>query len=425
VLTSTGDFRYLKKAKRRDEFYCVFNPKTAISTQNEISFVEGIERNIDIQPILNDDGVEQQSYLKLLSRYGSSSTIYLSLEDYYNGTDIPTDSPEGIVAYELGIGHETISKFLFFDPSKSTYTLPGIVDGQSYRVDIDYALFDNISKLNGEETLKEEQNPYIIYNGQKYYNNQIIKGSYSSFYEVKYPNYVRLFKITEDQPLVEDLIAKESDLDESIQEEIIEPLDKTAIFHQTINESINQALGSSLSWIPRAEEAFWMSSDAAKDLWEIESVDSGVTKQFVYDDRQITFTRCTLKKTNLRTKIFSNSFVTYSALQERSRTNLQGLGAVADDMILLGAEMNGDQQLKITDKLRAANNVEDYIIPSKQIFLGDIKKTSLFPPQEDKTQITNTEFELKITVDKIKNLPSVSFDDFSKSQIIKILNDEA
>jgi hypothetical protein len=28
-------------------------------------------------------------------------------------------------------------------------------------------------------------------------------------------------------------------------------------------------------------------------------------------------------------------------------------------------------------------------------------------------------------VDKIKSLPSVSFDDFSKSQIIKILNDEA
>ena len=425
VLTSTGAFRYLKKAKRRDEFYCVFNPKTAISTQNEISFIKGIERNIDIQPILNDDGVEQQSYLKLLSRYGASSTIYLSLEDYYNGTDIPTDSPEGIVAYEVGIGHETISKFLFFDPSKSTYTLPGIVDGESYRVDIDYALFDNISKLDGEETLKEEQNPYIIYNGEKYYNNQIIKGSSSSFYEVKYPNYVRLFKITEDQPLVEDLVAKESDLDESIQEEIIEPLDKTAIFHQTINESINQVLGSSLSWIPRAEEAFWMSSDAAKDLWEIESVHSGATEQFVYDDRQVTFTRCTLKKTNLRTKIFSNSFVMYSALQERSRTNLQGLGAVADDMILLGAEMNREQQLKITKNLRIENDVEDYVIPSKQIFLGDIKKTSLFPPQEDQTQIINTEFELKITVDKIKSLPSASFDDFSKSQIIKILNDEA
>jgi hypothetical protein len=115
----------------------------------------------------------------------------------------------------------------------------------------------------------------------------------------------------------------------------------------------------------------------------------------------------------------------YSALQERSRTNLQGLGAVADDMILLGAEMNREQQLKITKNLRVENDVEDYIIPSKQIFLGDIKKASLFPPQEDQTQITNTEFELKITVDKIKSLPSVSFDDFSKSQIIKILNDEA
>ena len=425
ILNSSGASRYIKKAKRRDDFYCVFNPKTAISTQNEISFVNAIERNLDVQPILNDNGVEQQSYIKLLSRYGSSTTIYLSLTDYYNGLDVPTDSQEGIVAYEVGIGHETISKFLFFDPSKSTYTLPGIVDGETYRVDIDYALFDNISNLNGQDTLKEDQNPYVIYNGEKYYNNEIIKGSYMSFYEVKYPNYVRVFKVTEDQPLVEDSVAKESDLDESIQEEIVEPLDKTAIFYQTINESITEALGSSLSWIPRAEEAFWMTSDVGKDVWEIESVQSGYTKQFIYDDRQVTFTRCTLKKTNLRSKIFSNSFVTYSALQERSKTNLQGLGVPADDMIVLGSQLNPEQQKIITNNLRAENNIEDYIIPSKQIFLGDIKKSSLFPSQKEKTQIVNTEFEINVSVDKIKNFPAVSFEDFSKSQIIKILNDKA
>lgn len=425
ILNSSGDARYIKKAKSRDDFYCVFNPKTAISTQNEISFVNAIERNVDVQPILNDNGIKQQSYIKLLSRYGSSYTIYLSLTDYYNGVDIPTDSQEGIVAYEVGIGHETISKFLFFDPSKSTYTLPGIIDGESYRVDIDYALFDNISNLDGQGTEKEDQSPYVIYNGKKYYNNEIIKGSYMSFYEVKYPNYVRVFKITEDQPLVEALVAKESDLDESIQEEIVEPLDKAAIFYQTINESITEALGSSLSWIPRAEEAFWMTSDAGKDIWEIQSVESGSTKQFIYDDRQVTFTKCILKKTNLRSKIFSNSFVTYSALQERSKTFLQGLGQPADDMIVLGSQLNPEQQKIITDKLRAQEDVEDYIIPNKQIFIGDVKKSTLFPSQEEKTKIVNTEFEINVSVDKLKNFPAASFEDFSKSQIIKILNDKA
>jgi hypothetical protein len=180
-----------------------------------------------------------------------------------------------------------------------------------------------------------------------------------------------------------------------------------------------------LSWIPRAEEAFWMTSDVGKDVWEIESVQSGYTKQFIYDDRQVTFTRCTLKKTNLRSKIFSNSFVTYSALQERSKTNLQGLGVPADDMIVLGSQLNPEQQKIITNNLRAENNIEDYIIPSKQIFLGDIKKSSLFPSQKEKTQIVNTEFEINVSVDKIKNFPAVSFEDFSKSQIIKILNDKA
>jgi len=76
--------RYLKKAKARDEFYCIFNPNTAISTQREITLNLGIIRNEELLPILDDNQVEQKSYVKLLSKDGTSTTINLALRNYYN-----------------------------------------------------------------------------------------------------------------------------------------------------------------------------------------------------------------------------------------------------------------------------------------------------------------------------------------------------
>ena len=423
VINSAGEIRYLKKAKRRDEFYCVFNPKTAISTQNEIAFTYKLPRNEDVLPILNSDNTEQQSYIKLLSKNGPSSVIYLSIKDYYNGIDIPTNSPEGVVAYEVGLGHETISKFLFFDPSKSTYTLPGIVNGQTYRVDIDYGLFENLSNLKGENGKTTLEEPYVIYNGKIYRHNQKFQGSDSSFYEIKYPNYVKVFKVTEDQPADENLVAKENeDIDPSIQEQVVVPIDKNAIFYQTINESINESFGSMLSWIPNNEEAFWMTSNFDKDFWQIESVDSGSTKQFSYDDRQVTFTKCTLKKTDLRSLIASTKFEFYSALQERNITRLGNQNTPADDLISLGDELNSDQKNLISQSLRRQDASVDYIIPNKEIYLGFINKNSLFPSDATSSQVSRTDFELNISIDKLKTLPSIKFEDFSKSKIIKILN---
>ena len=424
VVSVSGETRYLKKAKRRDEFYCVFNPKTAIATQYEIAFTKKIPRNEDVQPINNRFGSQQQSYIKFLSKYGSSFITYLSIKDYYNGIDVPTDFAEGIVAYEGGLGHETICKFLFFDPSKSTYTLPGIVDGEKYRVDIDYGLFKNISNLAGLDSRQIEEDPYVIYNGKKYKHNEIIEGSYVSFYELKYPNYIRLFKVTEDVGPTTDLVPKEnSEIDELVQTEVVEPINKDNIFYQIINESMNEYFGSSLCWIPKEEEAFWMNSDVTKNIWQISSVEAGSTKQFTYDDRQVTFTKCTLKKTDLRSTIVSTNYVFYSALQDKSVANLNN--NPPDSFILLGNQIIEPAQIQnITKGLRAEDGLDNYIVPKKEIFLGTFDKTSIFPDIKEDSKLANTDFEIRVSVDKLKNLPNITFTDFSKSQIIQVLNNQ-
>ena len=424
VVSVSGETRYLKKAKRRDEFYCVFNPKTAIATQYEIAFTKKIPRNEDVQPINNRFGSQQQSYIKFLSKYGSSFITYLSIKDYYNGIDVPTDFAEGIVAYEGGLGHETICKFLFFDPSKSTYTLPGIVDGEKYRVDIDYGLFKNISNLAGLDSRQIEEDPYVIYNGKKYKHNEIIEGSYVSFYELKYPNYIRLFKVTEDVGPTTDLVPKEnSEIDELVQTEVVEPINKDNIFYQIINESMNEYFGSSLCWIPKEEEAFWMNSDVTKNIWQISSVEAGSTKQFTYDDRQVTFTKCTLKKTDLRSTIVSTNYVFYSALQDKSVANLNN--NPPDSFILLGNQIIEPAQIQnITKGLRAEDGLDNYIVPKKEIFLGTFDKTSIFPDIKEDSKLANTDFEIRVSVDKLKNLPNITFTDLSKSQIIQVLNNQ-
>ena len=108
----------------------------------------------------------------MLAKDGSSTIVYLNLIDYYNGKGIPTDSPQNILAYEVGIGHETFYKFLFFNPSNSSYTLPGIVEGETYEVEVDEGLIrdlQNLPDIYGEfnQVLLDAG---IIYNGKEYKN---------------------------------------------------------------------------------------------------------------------------------------------------------------------------------------------------------------------------------------------------------------
>jgi hypothetical protein len=96
-----------------------------------------------------------------------------------------------------------------------------------------------------------------------------------------------------------------------------------------------------------------------------------------------------------------------------------------DEFILLGEQITEKEQIDIITKgLRAQDNLDNYIVPKKEIFLGTFERTSIFPPTEENSKLADTEFEIRISIDKLNSLPNITFTDFSKSQVIQILNDK-
>ena len=76
---------------------------------------------------------------------------------------------------------------------------------------------------------------------------------------------------------------------------------------------------------------------------------------------------------------------------------------------------------------RAAND-KDTLFPEKEIQIRGFTVDSLFPVEGAKdNQITSSiveksELNVNITISKINNMPDISFEDFSKSSIIQIIN---
>ena len=421
--TNSVEFRYLKKAKSRDEFYCIFNPKTVISTQREIALVEKIIRNDDLFPILDDNLVEQKSYVKLLSKDGTSSKIGLFLRDYFNGKDIPTDSPSNVVGYEVGIGHETIYKFLFFDPSESTYTLPGIQSGLQYEVSINRSFFDNINIKDSVNSFTNQvEQPYVKYKGKKYYDGEIIFGDNVSTYEIKYTNFVTLHKIvTEiDRPFnkAENKVVKE-DVESSLA--VGEPVEADAqkLFNAKIREEYNRLATSIISWLPQNQAAFWLDSNYSDDVWTIDSVDTNNNFTIALSGKTITFTKCGIKKTGLKTPIFAYNYPLFSALNSvRKMTDNRNLTIALDG----GLKPTQIQRIKLL--LGQEQFKDDTLFPIKEMEIGGFYIDNFF--NDDKTklplEIQESELLVNIKISKIKNMPDVKFDDFSKSSIIKLIN---
>jgi len=416
--------RYLKKAKSRDEFYCIFNPKTVISTQREITLSEKIIRNDDLFPILDDNLIEQKSYVKLLSKDGSSSKIGLFLRDYFNGRDIPTDSPSDVVGYEVGIGHETIYKFLFFDPSESTYTLPGIQSGIEYEVVINQSFFDNINIADSERSFtRETEQPYVKYKGKKYFNGEIILGDNVSTYEIKYPNFVTLYKIvkeidrTFDDPEPK---GEEGGVDSSVTVKEQVEAGSQELFNAKIREEYERLANSIISWLPQNQSAFWLNSNYSDDSWTIESINNNVNPFTITSgDKTITFKSYKIKKTGLKTPLFSYNYSLFSALDPiRKMTNN------ADLTIALDGALKPEQIKKIKFFLGQEQLLDNTLFPNKVMRLGGFYIDSFF--NDDKKalpeEINNSGLLVNIKISKIKNMPDVKFDDFSKSSVIKIIN---
>jgi hypothetical protein len=423
ILESGQDRRYLKKAKSRDEFYCIFNPNTAISTQREITLDLGIIRNEDLIPIVDDNQVEQKSYVKLLSKDGSSSKINLALRNYYNGKDIPTDSASDVVGYEVGIGHETIYRFLFFDPSVSTYTLPGIQNGVKYQVSISKGFFDNINIVTDTAFTNTKETPYVKYDGKIFINDgDTFIGGDVSVYEIKYPNFVRVYKLVEDidKPFPDaENKGEEDGIDPAItQEEDVEAVELD-LFKAAILDQYRSASKSIVSWIPEGQSAFWLNSNYSDDWWVIDRVDSTQTLTIAVagTDKTITFKRCEIKKTGLKTSLFKYDYSYYSALQSvRQMPDNRQL------TIGLDGALDAEKQLPNIQKwLGQEQDANDTLLPKTEMEIGGLYVEDLFSAENSEI-IKNSDFSMNVTISKIKNMPDISFQDFSKSSVIKIIN---
>lgn len=424
VLESGKNIRYLKKAKSKDEFYCVLNPNTAISTQREITLNLGIIRNEELLPILDDNQIEQKSYVKLLSKNGSSNTVNLALRNYYNGKDIPTDS-SNVVGYEVGIGHETLYRFLFFDPSESTYTLPGIQNGIKYKVSISKSFFDNINIPTDTSFTNIEEKPFLRYKGKDYNDGDTFYGEDVTTYELKYPNFIRLYKIEEDidRPFDNpETKGEENGIDPSVTEEENVEASQLSLFNAQIKTEYTTKTNTIIAWLPKDKSAFWLDSDYSSDWWTIDKVDGAntITISLEGTDKTITFTKCEIKKTDLRTSIFKYNYSFYSALKP-----VKGMQDNRQLTIGLEDDLNPTQIQRIKNLLGQQQNADDVLLPKSEMEIGGLYVNSLFPEDTTDTSyesIRNSEIAVDIKISKITSAPDIKFEDFSKSSVISIIN---
>ena len=428
LVVNSGGYKYLKKAKSRDEFYSVFNPKTIVSTQREVSLVLNIKQQQKILPINNLDFIEQLSYLTLFSKTGQEESVYLNLQDYYYGQDIPSDCPTNMVAYEAGTGHETIYKFLFFDPVDNYYTLPGITEGVEYVVDINEGLFYNLSL---GENINTANFGSVRYMNKKYYNGQTFIGGKSSWYEVDFPNYVRVYKVVREIPNGFDVSYEpinEADVDSSeiTEGENLDPLGK---FKELIFSKISDSLSTkfevpaALCWIPENQNAFWLEPNFNKDIWQVTSVSANsevkITQTENSQTKELSFVKCTMKKNSLRSPVSNYHYDFYSALQPKTQMSDTGEVSMGFDYNLTPA-----QRGKLRRNIIAEYGKEDFIYSDGPFQLNAINREALLQTStKSPSQVRNSSFEVTITVEKLKTKPEISVEDFSFDPTVKLLNE--
>ena len=416
VVTAGGQTRYLKKSKQREEFYSVFNLKTQASLEIEQAITKlFVMRTKDIWPIF---GVN--SYIKLLSKSGVVGLTRLSLRDYYNGADIPTDSPVDVLAYEIGIGHETIYKFLFFDPSESTYTLPGIENGAVYVVDIDLNLFFNLREIKGLYSDAAEQDPYVKYNGKKYTNGQSFTGAKVSNYEVKYPNYVKVAKSTQDLEKTFDNQEdeqSEEQIDSSTVLEII-PIDAKSEFKEKILTDIAGTLGDARFWVPTSEIAFWQDPSSQKEHWIITDVNASDTKTINLDlgNQTVSFVKCFMQKFDFKATTYRREY--FSALQFKRPV------AKSEDFLIGLIYKDRAARLKFEESAKIVYaDVYNFIVPPTTGSLGiPLLLPDRFEGEDPDDVADEPNTKVSVTLSKLATMPNVEFEDFSNFEIIQLLN---
>lgn len=435
VLNASASDRYLKKGKNEDEFYAVFNPKTKISTQREIANVLGLETYSEISAIYNLDFVRTESYLRLFSKQGDSESVYLNEKQYYGGVEIPTDTLSNVVAYEVGTGHETIYKFKFIDKSSNFYTLPGIVAGEKYIVEADNDLLLNQSIVD-QLSDKNKLIGQVKYMGKVIENGKTFNGGASPWYEVNYPDYVKVYKVIEEFPqgysteAWQNSVAQEynglteADVASAEAGEVVS--DPLALFKEKIKNDLPSTLteigdaGTTIAWIPDGETAFWLSDSYTQNNWIVQEVLTDSKELILDDNNKLLFKKCKMRTESLRSPVSSFSYSYYSALQDRIFLSEGGDATVGFDYNLTPTQKQRFKNLTNAEynKLDSINsNGENYKIAL--IGVQDILST----PAED-SQLNGSKVEIAIRINKINEMPKLELEDFSQNGIVKMLNNE-
>jgi hypothetical protein len=351
------------------------------------------------------------------------------LEEYYYGKDIPSDTFSNVVAYEIGLGHETIHKFLFFDPSTNFYTLPGIEEGKTYRVYVTNTFF---GKTEGIAEGK------IKYMGKEYTNGKTFTGDKSSWYEVNIPEFVQLSKIVEEIPSGSNfspVLENEDGIDdialtngESESTELI-LLKEEALKTLPSKLSIKTNSNATLCWIPENEEAFWLESDYTKNMWKVQSIedDSSNVSISVNDNGQtheLYFKKCKLQKEDLRSPIYNYFDVKQSAFQDKVL-----LSNTEDITIGFDYNLTPGQKSKLKASLKADYEKQDNIISdgSEFTFMSIFEEDLIIEDTEDTEEnkiYKNSKFEINISLEKLNTNPKINIEDFSLNQAVKTLNNE-
>jgi hypothetical protein len=438
ILNASKNERYLKKGKNEDEFYAVFNPKTKISTQREIANVFDLETYSEVEQIYNSDFISIQSYISLYSKEGATDRINLNKNQYYGGADIPTDTVSNVIAYELGIGHETIYKFNFIDPSSNFYTLPGIVAGEKYLVEADNDLLLNQSIID-QLSDKDKLIGQVKYMGRIYKNGETFNGEASPWYEVNYPDYVKVYKVIEEFPEGfstqewKDSVGEEYNgltVDDVARAEAGEVVsDPLALFKEKINNDLPSTLTeigdteTTIAWIPDGETAFWLSDSYTQNNWIVQEVLTGPedSKELILDNNnKLLFKKCKMETKSLRSPVSNFSYSYYSALQDRTFLSEGGDATVGFDY-----NLTPNQKRTFKNLTNAEYNKSDSINSlGEEYKLASIPVASIFPSPGQASQLEGTKVEIAIRINKINEMPKLELEDFSQNGIVKLLNSE-
>jgi len=266
---------------------------------------------------------------------------------------------------------------------------------------------------------------------KKYSNGDTFIGGKSSWYEVDFPNYVRVYKVVREIP--PGFVESYSPEDESgistadvVDGEDIDPLAKfKELIFSTISNKLSTSLDqpAALCWLPENQSAFWLDSNFVKDIWQVTSVDQDsvvkITQTENSQTKELSFVKCTMRKNSLRSPVNNYHYEFYSALQEKIQMSDTGEVSMGFDYNLTPA-----QRGKLRRIIIGEYGKDDYLYSDGPFEFGTIIRENLLQTSSSSpSQVKNSSFEITINIEKIKTMPNIKVEDFSFDPTVKLLNE--